>query len=963
MKKINSLLMALVLGCIAVPSVNAQGLQDMPATSPSVADDPANDVWYHIRTEWRTWGLNGNTGVKNEHSDGNKGYYLDQGDGRLLKCVSPSNELGTRWKFVSAGDGEYYLVSGLGNTIAYQEAARDWSPDKTYAGGNGDGHDRYYTSAADVETNVFTIANPNGAYLGLSLKGVGGIDKSNNDYFFDKYGPDATGGALSFVEAKSLDDAKVLYSPLDVPFADVANNVTSTKELVINGENLTTLKLELSGPDADAFTATSKAGALSTKNDTVVITYRPTTPKAYEAVLTISIDGDATVPPVTVNLTGNSDFTLPVITSSASTADEHWYYIQFYRRANTNKVLTSIAQNDTIEQHLLDPTADNQRWKIVEEGWDGYHLVNENGLEVRYSFTAAVTGENPSPEINRYVAMPLGFGDKFGWVRYNDTEDWQLKNTTTSAATTKLYLNDSGGLKLAGYNTNDAGNRLTFIDASAPKIVTPVETVDFGKVWQDKDSTITVQVAAIATGKSGIAAKITWAGTQAFSLEKNSLKAGGDSLVIKFEPAEANKEYKATLHLTSGTAEEVTIPLTGSSSMGLPSFSTDTDEHWYVITFKGKGTVIADKGLDAKVEHEAAIPSGAGADEQLWKFVGTSDNLKVVSKAGTELSFIWNAEETYIDPDFTEGDELRVITVAAGTGRPLYFNAHPDANWTLGFKAYEDTTFSKCSDGGFGGYLNAISATEVGLYMDYDNKSASNNLVFTPAENVSTLIAPVTFSTDTDETWYYMQFTRRAGDKKVVTNDGADKPLTQVAQKEGADALVQQWKFVGTTADFEIVARDGNKFRYVSASDKVIASTTGGGTFKFVGLPGNWQIKMETNNDGGNHLNDYQGNTVCSYDAGDGGAWLNFIPVIAPTPPVEEPETNDDGGGNDGEGDGTSIVDTPSDDVSEGTVVSTQYYNLQGIRVSKPVTSGIYIKRDVLDTGKVRTTKILHIQR
>lgn len=43
---------------------------------------------------------------------------------------------------------------------------------------------------------------------------------------------------------------------------------------------------------------------------------------------------------------------------------------------------------------------------------------------------------------------------------------------------------------------------------------------------------------------------------------------------------------------------------------------------------------------------------------------------------------------------------------------------------------------------------------------------------------------------------------------------------------------------------------------------------------------------------------------------------------------------------------------------SEGTVIATKYYNIQGVEIITPKTTGVYIKKDLLDNGKVRATKI-----
>ena len=54
---------------------------------------------------------------------------------------------------------------------------------------------------------------------------------------------------------------------------------------------------------------------------------------------------------------------------------------------------------------------------------------------------------------------------------------------------------------------------------------------------------------------------------------------------------------------------------------------------------------------------------------------------------------------------------------------------------------------------------------------------------------------------------------------------------------------------------------------------------------------------------------------------------------------------------------GSGIENIQSD--LKGRIVETQYFNLQGVQVMKPVEGGVYIKREILDTNKVRTSKIL----
>ncbi|KAA6303761.1 MAG: hypothetical protein EZS26_000312 [Candidatus Ordinivivax streblomastigis] len=46
-----------------------------------------------------------------------------------------------------------------------------------------------------------------------------------------------------------------------------------------------------------------------------------------------------------------------------------------------------------------------------------------------------------------------------------------------------------------------------------------------------------------------------------------------------------------------------------------------------------------------------------------------------------------------------------------------------------------------------------------------------------------------------------------------------------------------------------------------------------------------------------------------------------------------------------------------------GNVIATKYYNIQGIEVSRPTTTGVYIQKEWLDTNKIRVTKFLNIQK
>ncbi|GHT02121.1 hypothetical protein AGMMS49525_05070 [Bacteroidia bacterium] len=884
--------------------------QAMPAISPGVANS-TGDVWYHIQTEQRTWGINGSSTTINGGTS--KGWYFDQGAGQPLINAEQINVDGARWKFVAVTGG-YQIISGLGNEIDYTATAI----------GSDVKADRFYTvPATNTTTKIFTIVNPNGSYLGLQATWVAApnlIDKSNNDLGFGTWYANNDGVMISFVEAAPLGSHSLVQPLTGVSFGDVANNQVSKKNLRIvgNGFNTMTFTYNITGPGASAFSVAQKTGALTANSDTLEIEYHPTVAQADTATLTIGEASGALVDPITVQLTGNSDFTFPVQISSYDNSDNHWYYISFTRLDATGKVLTATATpSDTVKQKLLDTTNDGQLWKIAGT-WDHYSLISkESDFELRYDYAGTD---------KRYVTEDPGHGEEFGFVRYNTTDTWQLRNTMTAAAVGNQYFNDHQNRAVTGYSLNDSGNQLTFTPQGSvvTRFVVPDDSVDLGKVWADSVSAEKKYAISIIAGTEGISVSID-GDASAFILNKTSLTALNDTLKVTFAPTVANKNYRATLTLTSsGITKE--IILKGSSDLGLPTFSSaDTsDENWYYISFKRNGKVLTDKGLNERAERTQPVP---GDDDQQWKFVGTKDNLKLVNKSGRELS--------YIAPGDTlpaSGDTF-ANTVAAGAGKAMYFYQRPDAAWELCFTAFEADSVG----------LNVNTITD-SVYVYY-NGDAGNVVLFTPAASASELISPVTFSpaNGSADVWYYIQFTRQEANKKVVQDNGSNTNVTQVAQVNGKGTDAQKWKFVGTPDDFLIVSEAGNQFYYASDVDKIQAQdpTTGlFNTFEFVGAPGSWQVAIT----GARYLNDQAGSTVCDYSAGDAGAYLNFILVTADNIVTAIDEIK---------GDNNTI---------DGNVVSTKYYNIQGIEVGKPVTNGVYIQVDLLDTGKVRATKIIHVE-
>jgi hypothetical protein len=617
MRKIHSFLMVFLAMFLFWGTAKAA---DLPTISPA---DGSNDVWYHIQLEKRIWGIGGSSGTTNGGSI--KGWYLDQGAGKMLRNIEvDTNEPGTRWKLVATGSStEYKLISQLGNTIAYASSAIGTSGDANYVKA-----DRYYTTTPSSQ--VFTILNPNGAYLGLSLKGAGGIDKSNNDLYFDKWGPNAEGGAISFVAAEPMEEA-FLFPPANVDFRDVPVGKSATKTLAVAGTNLTgDLSYSIAGAGFSVTPQTNTANG-----GTAEITFTPTVKQVYTAILTIT--NAAAGISVTDTLKGNADFAFPIQISEG--ANEHWYYIQFYRQAANNKVLQAGGETEPITQALIAGGQDNQLWKIIGD-WDEYKLIPKSGDELGMTYDAA-------EDKNHYVLDMADYASEFSFVRFKDTENWQLFNNSAGyiesgqESETKRYLNDKDneGTALSNYEVDDAGNRLVFIPKETVALKVGLESLDYGTAPINVGASIkkTIPVGGLNL-TAPITATITGTGAAVFALTQSNVPAAGGEFEVTFTPT-AVASYTAELILTSGESRD-TVQLKGKGSVFpfVISSVDNSNEHWYYIQFqRQQAKAFTDKGANADVEQTDWDANQEPNNAQTWKVTGTWDNFKFVSKLGNSL--------------------------------------------------------------------------------------------------------------------------------------------------------------------------------------------------------------------------------------------------------------------------------------------------------------------------------------
>ena len=537
--------------------------------------------------------------------------------------------------------------------------------------------------------------------------------------------------------------ATIIFPVSDINFNDVLAGETATKTFTAKGFGLTgNITATIDGTDAAAF-AISPSSVVS--GGTFTVTFSPNEKKVYNATITLSADG---ADPVTFNLTGNSDFDLPVIISSDDNSNEHWYYLQFVRRASVNLVWSLSDTTRMVVQDTLIAGANRpeQQWKICGDWKTGYYMVNKaTGKEVAYN-TKSVVDDGGDPRLYTDVAsadqyiMTDGFGDNFGFALFKGGTTWQLYNQTVTKynTPTQNYANDMGGKTVCNYLINDAGNELKFISADDASIVTTVSSLT---IKAPANETAVSPLNAIGMGLgAAITATITGADASVFSVSPTSVPAEGGTFNITFAPTSAQNNQTATLTLTSGESQ-TEVSLIGNSDLGLPVFSSadNSNEHWYYMQFVRKATggaanqnvVIQGNGLDQLLSQADTLAEGQSDNyAQQWKFAGNyHDGFYIYNRQGGQMTFSMD-DEFYMLSDM--GD-LHYFYASATSSQWQITNADKDDD----------------PDGG-ANYINdwgGVSHRAVGLYYVND---AGNYLNFIPVDDNNTgILNPSIDSNDT----------------------------------------------------------------------------------------------------------------------------------------------------------------------------------------------------------------------
>jgi hypothetical protein len=642
----------------------------------SSADD-TNEHWYFIQFYRK---LSENKAAKHNGADA-----------AISQVALDASNDAFRWKFVENGDA-YKVVSKVDGT----EFLNNATTGDIHAGAIGTG-------------NTFILErHPDGDWRFT--------DKADSRYLNDRggstlclYGAVDNGSRIVFASA---DEMVINVTSSTLSFSDVMLEAVSTKLLPVMGVNLTgSIMAVVQGEDTQAFTVENPTIPAIGGNFT--IKFKPMQKRAYSATLVLKSDG---VEDKIITLSGTADFELPV-TISETEGEEHWYFIQFARIAGRKLVVKYNGQEEYITDGVMDFGNDSLKWKIVGD-WDNYKIVSKvDGTEMAYLFYNPDYQEGAADSIiDRYITTEADHGDGHGFVRYKDTNTWQLYNyRNTDGPSDHKYINDKNAQYACLYSLNDGGNQLLFFPADKPVIIS-VPALAFSDIPRGATETRSIAVTgSYLTGN--ITAALSGAGKEDFTLSSHTLPAAGDVLQITYAPQTARKD-SVILTLTSPDADPVEVLLTGNSEMDFPLISKGEDaEYWYFIQFvrsaeKGAnnaGKVLQSGGADNPVTQE---DWDVNVTAQQWKIVGNWNAYKIVDYDGYEWAY--DSEFNRIKLVYEQGNSFQFVQNAS-VGKWQLYNL--------------DTT-----NGSEQRYVNDYDAkgAEVAMYSEND---VGNYLNFIPVES------------------------------------------------------------------------------------------------------------------------------------------------------------------------------------------------------------------------------------
>jgi len=595
--------------------------------------------------------------------------------GEVQQKAKANDDYTQQWKLVGDETGFYFVNRSSGYKMAYTGVPITDSNGNQVPIVSGDGSVYYVDQAvatADAAKCNFLWQSATG---GAGKNGWSIINPSlgaGTPYMNDRagrnvcnYGYTDPGCLIDFFDADKL----TIVTTVDSLYRDGLVNNSSPMTLQVSSINISgSITGTITDDDEGVFGFNNGVNTIPNGEGALYLTFTPKEAKDYTATLTLSFSGADDVT-VALKGTGFTESDLPFIISSDDNSNEHWYYVQFTRKAASNLVwaFTDSARYDNCTMIVQDTLKGgviraDQQWKICGD-WDmGYYIVNrETRQEILYN-TKDLAGDDGDRRIftdvppdgtngaDRYVAGAAFTGNYFEFTRFNKGVTWQMVNRTTPYYNipNRNFMNDYQGRFLCNYTINDVGNELVFISADAGSIVTASSSLSTASpVGETVNSDLSVIGMSLT---ADITATITDDAASVFSVTPATLPAEGGTLTIAFAPTAVQSNQTATLTLTSGSAQKV-ITLIGNSDIGLPLFSSadDSSEHWYYMQFNRKATggtanqnaVIQGNGMDQVLSQADTLATGQIDNyAQQWKFVGTyADGFYIINRAGGQMSF------------------------------------------------------------------------------------------------------------------------------------------------------------------------------------------------------------------------------------------------------------------------------------------------------------------------------------
>lgn len=209
----------------------------------------------------------------------------------------------------------------------------------------------------------------------------------------------------------------------------------------------------------------------------------------------------------------------------------------------------------------------------------------------------------------------------------------------------------------------------------------------------------------------------------------------------------------------------------------LPKFSVANDTTWYYVQFETGSAVLSDPGVGQRL----VTVQKNFQDDQQWALIGGQDDFIMKSKSGNYISYTGG----YYVSD-AEGEHLRLVA-----------SPNPDfsGSWEIQRK---DGTSS----------MNQWEGSGPGKFLgEYTVGDMNNPLIF-----VATTAQLPEFSSDQEETWYFLKFCENG-------NTIQDAGLNQSVVLAYPDPIDEQlWKLVGNKDDFQLINKAGH-YAFVSGED------------------------------------------------------------------------------------------------------------------------------------------------